>query len=133
MPDTFTTVTTKGYGSRVLGSVQGVLLGFLLFVVSFGVLYWNEGRVDVSSIAKKSVVADATVTPDGGLNGSFVSATGNVTSAETIGDTLYLKPGSYLSVNRKAEMYAWVEKSDSKSEVKTGGSETTTTTYNYVK
>ena len=55
MQDQFTEVTTKGWGSRILNSIKGVLVGFLMFIVSFGVLYWNEGRIDVSKIAETSI------------------------------------------------------------------------------
>jgi hypothetical protein len=131
MPDTFTTVTTKGYGSRIMSSIQGVVLGFVLFAVSFGVLYWNEGRVDMSSIAKKSTEISSTTPSDGSANGTFVSTTGTVATTETLGDGLYLKPGAYLEVTRTPEMYAWTETKKEEKKSNTGGSETTTTTYTY--
>ncbi|MFA5945863.1 MAG: TMEM43 family protein [Patescibacteria group bacterium] len=130
MVDQYTTVTTKGYGSRIMESIQGVVIGFLLFIVSFGVLYWNEGRVDLSSIAKKSVEISGTELASG-QDGSFVSASGTVMSDEVLGDGDMLKPGKYLSVERNVEMYAWVEKKDTQTKSNTGGSETTTTTYSY--
>jgi hypothetical protein len=132
MPDQVTTVTTQGYGSRIMSSIQGVLVGFLLFIVSFGVLFWNEGRVDLSSIAKKSVEISGTELAKD-QDGTFVSASGTVTSEESLGDGTMLVPGKYLSISRKAEMYAWVEKKEEKKQSNTGGSETTTTTYTYVK
>jgi len=52
MADQFTDVTTTGYGGRIINSIKGVVIGLILFVVSFGLLYWNEGRVDLSNIAK---------------------------------------------------------------------------------
>jgi hypothetical protein len=133
MVDQFTTTTTKGYGSRIMSSIQGVFIGFLLFIVSFGVLYWNEGRVDQSKIAKKSVEISGSVLAPADQDGSFVSATGTVTSEESLGDGSMLLAGKYLSVTKKAEMYAWVEKKEEKTQSNTGGSETTTTTYTYVK
>jgi len=131
MPDQFTTVTTRGYGSRIFDSIKGVVFGFLLFVAAFGVLYWNEGRVDLSSIAKKSTEISSTTPSDGSANGTFVSTTGTVSSTEMLGDSLYLKPGAYLEVNRVPEMYAWTEEKTEKKQSNTGGSETTTTTYTY--
>ncbi len=132
MSDQFTTVTTKGYGSRIMSSIQGVLIGFVLFIVSFGVLYWNEGRVDLSTIAKKSVEISGTELAKD-QDGTFVSASGTVTSEESLGDGTMLVPGKYLSVTRKAEMYAWVEDKKEETKSNTGGSETTTTTYTYKK
>lgn len=133
MPDSVTTTTRTGYGSRIIGSIKGILFGLVLFLVSFGVLYWNEGRVDLSKVAKTSTeISSASVNADSSLNGTLVSTSGAVTSGETVGDDLFLKPGAYLDVNRSVEMFAWVEKSESKTKTNTGGSQTTETTYTYV-
>lgn len=132
MPDSFTKVTTKSYGQRVMESVGGVIAGVLLFFGSFGVLYWNEGRVDLSDIAKDAEVI-STSAVDATKDGLFISASGEIMGSEDIGDDMYLKPGPYLLVNRSAEAYAWVEQEETKTETNTGGSETTTTTYNYKK
>lgn len=132
MPDQFTQVTTKSYGSRIMDSLKGVVMGLLMFVVSFGVLYWNEGRVDVSQIAKTAVEVSATEQAAPEANGKLVSTSGTFSSTEKVGDT-FLKEGSYISVQRNVEMYAWEEQSESTTQKNTGGSETTTTTYTYNK
>lgn len=108
------------------------MIGLLLFVASFGVLYWNEGTVDVSDIAKNAFEIDGS-SVEAEDDGEFVYTYGTVTSDEKIGDGLYLVPGDYLAVRRTTEMYAWVEKTESKSKKDLGGSETTETTYTYVK
>lgn len=132
MPDQYTEVTTKSWGNR-LGSSFGAILGsLLLFVGSFVLLYWNEGRVDMSNIAKTAVEASAEKV-DSALEGKLISVTGQVTTPEMIGDGLYLAPGNYLGVMRSVEMYAWQEKTSSSAEVKVGGSEETKTTYTYEK
>ncbi len=65
MPDQFTDVTTTGYGGRIVNSIKGVVIGLILFVVSFGLLYWNEGRVDLSNIAKTATeISSAIVNTD---------------------------------------------------------------------
>src|SRR3990167_6526097 len=62
MADQFTDVTTTGYCGRIINSIKGVVIGLILFVVSFGLLYWNEGRVDLSNIAKTATeISSATV------------------------------------------------------------------------
>lgn len=132
MPDNFTKVTTKGYGQRIMESIGGVVMGVVLFFGSFGVLFWNEGRVDMSDIAKEAEIVSSD-TVDASKDGMFVSASGKILGSEDIGDGMYLKPGAYLLVNRSAEAYAWVEEEESKTQTNTGGSETTTTTYNYKK
>ncbi len=108
-------------------------MGILLFLASFGVLYWNEGRVDLSEVAKNAVEISSTEVALAGVDGKLVSTNGKITSGETLGDGLYLNPGKYLSVHRDVEMYAWVEKTSSNSDTNLGGSETTETTYTYAK
>jgi len=132
MSDQYTEVTTKSWGSR-LGSSFGAVIGsFLLFIGAFVLLYWNEGRVDISNVAKTAIEAQAN-SVDAALDGKLISVTGQVTTPEMIGDGMYLKPGNYLGVMRTVEMYAWNQKSSSTSETKLGGSEETKTTYSYEK
>src|SRR5258705_3919965 len=44
MSDTYTEVTTKGWGSRISESIKGVLFGIALIALSAWGLFWNEGR-----------------------------------------------------------------------------------------
>jgi len=133
MPDKFTETKTIGLGSRLGTSVKNVFVGLLMFVASFGVLYWNEGRVDLSTVAKEAAEISAETAADSSLNGKLVSLTGEVTTEETLGDGEMLLPGSYLAVERAVEMYAWVEKTEEKENTNLGGSQTVETTYSYVK
>jgi hypothetical protein len=128
--DQFTKVTQKGFGSRIVNSITGILFGIILFLGSFVLLYWNEGRVDLSKVAATAIDISATAqNPE--ADGKLVSVNEKVSSGEVVGDSLYLKPGDYLAVNRDAEMYAWVEHEETKTEKNIGGSETETTTYTY--
>jgi hypothetical protein len=134
MADQITEVTTTGYFKRIMNSIGGILFGILLFFAAFVVLFNNEGSVDYSTIAKTAVQVDSgTVTTDPALADKLLVTSGVFTTDETIGDDLYLKPGPYLALERDVEMYAWVEKKSSKTDTNVGGSETTTTTYSYVK
>lgn len=134
MPDQFTNVITTRYGGRIINSTKGAVIGLILFVVSFGLLYWNEGRVDLSNIAKIATeISSATISTDASLNGKLISTTGNVNYDQVIGDNLYLNPDKFIAVKRQVEMYSWVEKSESRSKINVGGSETTETTYTYSK
>ena len=132
MPDQFTEVTTKSWGSRLGNSFGAILGSLLIFIGSFVLLYWNEGRVDMSNIAKTAVVASADHV-DPALDGKLISVTGQVKTSEMIGDKLFLAPGNYLGVMRTVEMYAWQENTSATSDVKVGGSEETKTTYSYKK
>lgn len=134
MPDKFTQTTTTSYSSRVVNSIKGVVGGLIFFFVSFGLLYWNEGRVDLSNIAKTATeISSAMVSADPALTGKLVSTTGVANSDQDIGDNLFLKPDTFIAVKREVEMYSWAEKTESHSKTNTDGSETTETTYTYSK
>jgi len=132
MADQYKVTTTTGWGSRIGNSIKGIFFGFIMFIVSFGVLFWNEGRVDVSEIAKTAVEISATTQAPANSDGQLVSTTGVLKSDEKIGDT-YLQAGDYIAINRNVEMFAWEEEKSSTSKTNVGGSETTETTYTYNK
>ena len=132
MADTFTTTTTQGYGSRIMNSISGIFLGIILVIVAIGLLYWNEGRVDLSTIAAQSkIIAADQVSTDPAVQGQLISTTGTLTADGAIGDNLFLKAGNYVSLSRVVEMYAWIETKKTTTTKNNGGSETTTTTYTY--
>ncbi|PLX21791.1 hypothetical protein C0584_01665 [Candidatus Parcubacteria bacterium] len=130
MSDQYKEVVSRGLGSRLMNSIKGILIGLLLFVVSFIVLYVNEGRVDLSKVAEEAIQIDLSEEVQLGLDGLLISSTGELKSDEKIGDT-YLVEGDYLLIKRVVEMYAWEEESHSETEKNIGGSETTETTYTY--
>jgi hypothetical protein len=139
MPNEFKEVTTTGFGSRILNSIVGVIVGIALFICSFGVLYWNEGRFDYSKLAKNALVVDA-LDGDGPAKASsnLVAVYGVAESTEKLGDEIALDKDSiivesdtYLALDRTVEMYGWKEEKKTKSQKNLGGSETTETTYTY--
>lgn len=132
MPDVFTEVSRRGWGNRIMGSFMGVLVGIALFFGSFVLLYWNEGRVDMSKVALKALPVAAEIV-DAAANGQLVSVTGTVKTDETVGDGYFLNLGDWLAIDRKVEMYAWRENKSTKTQKNVGGSETDTTTYTYSK
>ena len=130
--DSYTKVTTKWYGSRIMDSIKSILFWLILFIASFFVLWTNEWTVDMSIVAKTSIETSSEAV-DSSLNWELISVTWNIISDEKIGDSLYLKPGKYISVYRKVEMYSWNQTEHSESDTSVWGSETTTTTYEYNK
>ncbi len=132
MADQFTEVTTKGWGKRILDSFLGVLIGLALFFISFIVLWKTEGRTNYAKIASQALeVSSSKVESE--AEGRLVSVTAPLETSGTLGDPGFLKPGAYIRLWRTVEMFAWVEEKHTKTEKKTGGSEVTTTTYNYKK
>lgn len=117
---------TTGFGQRLLNSIIGIPIGLLLIIVGIGLLYWNEGRYDLSKLAKTAIEVPAGQTAPADAQGKLVAVDGTVSSPETLGDT-YLKPGQYLGLRRVVEEYAWTEQSQTHDNG--GGSQTTTYTY----
>jgi len=132
MADQFTSVEERGLGDNLMASIKGVASGALLFILSFVVLWWNEGRADLSAVAKKSSVASPERV-DSKWNGKFISVTGPLATDEKVGDPDLLEPGSYLRLHRNVEMFAWVEHVKSSTEKKVGGGSRTERTVTYTK
>src|SRR3954469_20656084 len=108
MSDQFVTIKRTGWLGNIMNSFVGVLLGIILFVVAFPVLWFNEGRTNMATIAKASVLVDgASVNQQ--MEGKQVAVAGTLSSDERLGDTPYLAAGAYIQLNRKVEMYGWVE------------------------
>lgn len=130
MVDQFTETTRRSWGSRLGGSCGGIFMGVMFFLASFFVLFWNEGRVDLSKIAQNAQPIEATQQAE---SGTFVAARGALETQETIGEEFAFVPKNYIALQQRSEIYAWVEKTESRSETKLGGSEETETTYTYTK
>lgn len=131
MADQFTETTSKSWADNIGAAFSGLIIGLILFLASFAVLWNNEGSVNMSNVAKLSTQVSASAV-DASNEGKFISVTG-VLKADKVGDPNYLKPGEYASLSRNVEMFAWVEQSESKTEDKVGGGSETKTTYTYTK
>jgi len=138
MSDTYTKTTTTSLGSRLTNSLAGVIVGLVLFVGAFPVIFWNEGRAIKRTKALNEgesvcVTIDAEK-PEGDLEGRLVHLSGKVKTAELLNDSVFGQSVSNsLRFSRKVMMYQWVEHEESKTVKKTGGSTETTTTYTYTK
>lgn len=138
MPDSFTTTSTQGFFSRLMGSFVGILLGPILVIAAIVLLSWNEGRAvqAIRGLAEASgVVVEASADAVAPTNeGKLVHVVGKAEAAAPIEDSdLSLSFDSQVAVDRTVEMYAWNEKKEEKTQDNTGGSQTTTTTYTYNK
>jgi hypothetical protein len=124
-----TTVTEEGALSQIGSSFKGMLVGFACFVVSFIVLWCGATRIDWSREFKGAVPAEKAT----GDEAAYVTGT---PLADEIGDA-YLSRGKYLKISKTPEVYAYVERTESKSETKKKGVTRkkvtkTKTTYSYV-
>ncbi|MBK5254771.1 MAG: TMEM43 family protein [Vicinamibacteria bacterium] len=137
MADQFTEVTTQGWMSRLGGAIKGVLAGVFLFLVSFPLLWWNEGRA-VQTYRSLQEGRGAVVTvkadpPDPANDQRLVHVSGLATTSETLGDPLLGVSAQAIRLTRKAETFQWTEDEKSEKRKKVGGSEETVTTYSYLK
>jgi len=138
MPDSFTTTSTQGFFSRLMGSFVGILLGPLFVIAAIVLLSWNEGRAvqAIRGLAEASgVVVEAPTDAAAPANeGKLIHVVGKAEATQAIPDSdLNLSFDGQVAVDRTVEMYAWSEKKEEKTQDNTGGSQTTTTTYTYTK
>jgi Transmembrane protein 43 len=130
--DYYSETTSTNWFQEIGKSFFGMLIGLVLFLASFVVLFFNEGRLDFSQAAKSAVVIQADA-PAPQANGKTVALTGAIASPEILGDGQYLKPAPYIALGRTVEMYSWREAESSQTQKQVGGGKTTTKTYRYTK
>ena len=136
-PDGFTEITSESWTSRIGGAIKGIVVGIVLFVASFPLLFWNEGRA-VSDRQSLAAGAASTVTADPAKvdpanEGKPVYLTGRAETKESLSDEAFGIAVQALRLVRTVEMFQWIEKKESTTEKKVGGGTETRTTYKYVK
>ena len=132
MPDEFTKVTKKTWGQNIMATALGVIIGIGMFIVSFIVLWSNEGRTNLGKVAQGAVIINP-ATANSSAEGKLVSLGGPIQSNTAVGDPKYLKSGPYVVLYRHIEMYAWIEEKETREEKKTGGGSEEKTIYRYKK
>ena len=133
--DSYTETTTKGLGTRLGESIKGVLVGLVMVIAAFPVLFLNEGRAihTARSIAEcRRVVAPVKSNKiDTTKDGKLVQFNGQATTTDKLSDTDLPVSAVAIKLARKTEMYQWVEEKKEETKKEVGGSEKTTTTYTY--
>ncbi len=137
MSDSFREVTSRSWFDRLGASIKGVVFGTILFLVSFPLLWWNEGRaVDTAkalSTGKADVVEADAQAVDPAKDGKEVHVTGEATTKETLADPEFGVSANALRLRRHAEMYQWKEDVHTERRKKLGGGEEEVKTYTYNK
>jgi hypothetical protein len=135
MSDVYREVTRTGYGSRLKGAVGGIVVGFLMFVAAFPLVWWNEGRAVKQRASLNegaaAVVAVGSEQVEPANEGKLVHVGGRVTATGTLSDPDFGFEVKALGLRRSVEMYQWKEKRESREEKKLGGGTETVTTYRY--
>lgn len=135
--DRYQETVHTGYGERLLNSIGGALIGFLLFLASFIILYINEGHVAETKASLESLKGDVVLAnamePTANLQNKLVHMIAPLKPLANLADGVYLNEGPYLALRHQGEMYQWVEKEESRTEKKLGGGTETVKEYSYYK
>src|SRR5262249_16773874 len=90
MPDQFTEVTSQGWFSRLGDSLKGMIGGFIMFIVAFPLLFWNEGRAvrtyKSQQEGAKAVVSLSADKIDPRYEGRLIHVNGTPVADETLTD-----------------------------------------------
>ena len=133
--DSFTETTYETWGSRLQKQASRAVLGFVLFLAAFPVLFWNEGRAvdraQALDAGKGNVVDVQAETVDPSNNGKLVYFFGDATTVQVLSDADFGIEAIALKLRRISEMYQWEEEKQEKKEKTSGGGEKTVTRYKY--
>lgn len=132
-----TEVTSTSWFGRIGASIMGFVFGLGIFVASFFLLFWNEGRaVRTEKSLHEGQGVVVTVPADRvnpANNQKLVHLTGKAVTEETLSDPDFLIAANAIKLRRSVEMYQWEEKKETSTRKKIGGGEERTTTYSYDK
>ncbi len=135
MGDEFVEVTEQSWFSRLMSSIVGVLIGLVLFIVAFPVLWWNEGRAVTTYRSLKegaaAVISVAADSVEAGNEGKLVHITGDAKTDEVLTDPQFGISANAIKLVRTAEMYQWKERTSTRTKKKMGGGTRKTKTYHY--
>ena len=135
--DSYSETTRVGWFSRIGEAFKGMLVGLILFVVAFPLLFWNEGRAvrDYQSNleGERAVITVPADKVDPANEGKLVHVSGNAVTDDSIKDADFGVDAKALRLKRIAQIYQWKETEKSSSSKNIGGSETRKKEYAYEK
>ena len=135
--DQFTEYSSQSWFGRIMQSIKGVAVGFLLIIVSIGLLAWNENRSVVTARSlgegSKVVIPVSPEKVDPSNQSKLIHVSGDASASGNLSDPIFQVTAPALRLTRKAEMYQWKEEKHEETEKKFGGGTQTRTTYSYSK
>lgn len=136
--DSVVETTRTGWFGRLGGSLIAALFGLLLFLASFVLLFWNEGRavdaLEALAGGRNLVVPVQSDRVDPANEGMLVHLAGPTVAAGFLEDPVFRVGGpNLLRLERQVEMFQWRETEETTREKSLGGSETTRTVHRYVR
>lgn len=128
-------ITTRSFGSRISNAIGGIIIGLLLIIGSFVLVFWNEGQglhTAQSLEEAGKILISIPVSPLNPINNHHVVyLTGKATPHQTLQDKLFSVRSTSIRLQRKVEMYQWKQESNTTTEKQFGGSEREVTNYTY--
>jgi len=135
--DNFTEVTGNSCCGNVVGSCIGALIGIVMLIVSFPLLWWNESRAVERERAlgeAQGIVVSAQADSVNSANeDKLVYLTGAADTKNAVLDKTFNVSRKALRLKRTVEMYQWEETKESETQKDFGGGSHTVTTYHYQK
>lgn len=135
--DSYTEITSESWFSRIADSIKGILFGFILFIIAFPLLWWNEGhsveRYNSLKEGQGVVVSVVATAVDPANNGKLVHTQGLATTQDILQDDVFAVSAPAIKLKRIVSMYQWKESEKSETTEQVGGSKTTKKTYSYDK
>lgn len=135
MSDSFSVTSGESWFGRIIGSIGGVLVGLVLFIGAFPLLYWNEGRAVRTERSLKEGLGAVISVPVDSVNptneGKLVHVSGAVKTTAAVADDELPMHADGVKLLRSVEMYQWKEHESRSTHKKLGGGTETVTTYTY--
>lgn len=104
---------SSSWGGRVMASIKGIGFGFILFLASFGILFWNEGRAVITAKSleegKKQVITISHESVDSQNENKLVHTSGTTQTKDILLDNEFGLELCGLHLKRIVEMYQWKE------------------------
>lgn len=133
----YTEITNENWFGRIAGSIKGVVIGIIMILIAFVLLFWNEGRaVKRYKTLKEGAASVISISLDKvnpQHDGKLIHVTGAAKTDEELTDPIFKISKQALRLKRSVEMFQWVENKKSETKKKLGGGTTTTTKYTYKK
>ncbi len=131
----YQTTSSQSWFSRLGGAFKGVLIGLIIFIIGFPVLWNNEHDAVRNTNALNELQK---VTVDVGKpeiqaenEGKPVFMTGPAATQDVLTDPIFGISENAIRLSREVEIYQYVEQQHSETKKKMGGGTETVTTYTY--
>lgn len=133
----YTETTRRNVFQRLGDSLKNLVIGLVLLVLAFPLLWWNEGQaVDRYKALDEGVGAVVSISSDAvdpAREGALIHLSGIAGTDEILRDPVFGVSVNALALRRRAEMFQWTETSRTQTKKNLGGAKTTKKEYSYGK